>query len=85
MNMTVKIIKTGNSAGIVLPKAMLAHLDAQVGELLTVAKSPTGFELRPADSDFDAQLAVTFVDLAAGELTEAELATWFREYCAEAA
>ena len=40
--MTVKITKIGNSARIVLPKAMLAHLDAQVGELLTVAQSQPG-------------------------------------------
>lgn len=58
MNMTIKITKIGNSAGIVLPKEMLAHLDAQIGEVLTVAKTPNGFELRPADSDFDEQLAV---------------------------
>jgi putative addiction module antidote len=57
MNMTVKITKIGNSAGIVLPKEMLAHLDAQVGEVLTVAKTPGGFELRPADNDFDTQMA----------------------------
>ena len=58
MNMTIKITKIGNSAGIVLPKEMLAHLDAQIGEILTVTKTPNGFELRPADSDFDEQLAV---------------------------
>ena len=57
MNMSVKITKIGNSAGIVLPKELLAHLDAQVGEVLTIAKTPTGFELRPADNDFDTQMA----------------------------
>ena len=57
MNMTVKITKVGNSAGILLSKEMLSHLDAQVGEVLTVAKTPTGFELRPADGDFDSQMA----------------------------
>ena len=58
MNTSVKITKIGNSAGIILPKELLAHLDAQVGEVLTIAKTPTGFELRPADSDFDSQMAI---------------------------
>lgn len=57
MNMTVKISKVGNSAGILLSKEMLAHLQAGIGETLTIAKTPNGFELRPADSDFDAQMA----------------------------
>ena len=57
MNMTVKISKVGNSAGILLSKEMLAHLQAGIGETLTVAKTPNGFELRPADADFDAQMA----------------------------
>lgn len=57
MNMTVKITKIGNSAGIVLSKEMLGHLEASVGETLTVAKTPRGFELLPADTDFDTQMA----------------------------
>ena len=35
MNTTLKITKIGNSAGIVLPKEVLAHLNAQVGEALS--------------------------------------------------
>jgi death-on-curing protein len=31
----------------------------------------------------DAELVVAFVDLAAGELSEAELAAWFREFITE--
>jgi putative addiction module antidote len=57
MNMTVKISRIGNSAGIVLSKEMLAHLGAEVGETLTVVRTPDGYELRPANSDFDAQMA----------------------------
>ena len=30
----------------------------------------------------DAELVIAFIDLAAGELTETELAAWFSEYCA---
>lgn len=57
MNMTVKITKIGNSAGIVLPKELLAHLDARIGEALTIAKTPNGIELRTANADFDIQMA----------------------------
>jgi putative addiction module antidote len=58
MNMRVKISKIGNSAGIVLPKDLLAHLDMTVGETLSVTKTPRGIELSPPQVDFDAQMAV---------------------------
>ena len=74
MNMTVKISKIGNSAGIVLPKEMLAHLDAKIGEVLTVAKTPTGFELRPADSNFDEQMAIARQVMERRKLALRELA-----------
>lgn len=57
MNASVKITKIGNSAGILLSKDMLAHLEAGVGQALTVTKTPRGFELLPADTDFDSQMA----------------------------
>ncbi|NIJ08119.1 putative addiction module antidote [Sphingomonas vulcanisoli] len=56
MNMPLKIVKIGNSAGVVLPKEMLAHLDVAVGEMLSVTKTPSGIELRVPATDFDAQL-----------------------------
>ena len=34
MNMTVKITKIGNSAGVILPKELLAHLHAATGDTL---------------------------------------------------
>ncbi len=58
MNATLKITKIGNSAGIVLPKELLAHLGAQVGESLSVVTTPGGIELSAAEPDFDAQMAV---------------------------
>jgi putative addiction module antidote len=57
MNKTVKIIPIGNSAGVVLPKELLSHLGAEVGGRLTVTKTPTSIDLRPAEDDFDAQMA----------------------------
>jgi putative addiction module antidote len=57
MNAQVKISKMGNSAAILLSKEMLAHLDASIGENLTLTKTPRGYELLPADEGFDAQMA----------------------------
>lgn len=57
MNATLKIIRIGNSAGVILPKDLLAHLDVAVGGTLSVSKTPRGVELSAPDADFDAQMA----------------------------
>ena len=57
MNVPLKITKVGNSAGLILPKEVLAHLNAAVGENLTVVFTPRGIELSAADPDFDQQMA----------------------------
>jgi len=58
MNKSLKITRIGNSAGIVLPKDLLAHLNAEVGETLSVVTTPRGIELSAAEPDFEAQMAV---------------------------
>ncbi|MBU6268103.1 MAG: AbrB/MazE/SpoVT family DNA-binding domain-containing protein [Sphingomonadales bacterium] len=57
MNIPLKITRVGNSAGVILPKELLAHLNAQVGETLSVVLTPRGIELSAAEPDFDAQMA----------------------------
>ena len=57
MNTQLKITRIGNSAGVVLPKELLAHLDAAIGGTLSVSKTPRGIELAPLEPDFDAQMA----------------------------
>ena len=57
MNKPLKITRIGNSAGIVLPKELLAYLDAEVGQVLSVVVTPRGIELSAAEPDFDAQMA----------------------------
>lgn len=57
MNAPLKITRIGNSAGVILPKELLAHLDAQVGQELSVVVTPRGIELSAAEPDFDAQMA----------------------------
>jgi putative addiction module antidote len=57
MNIDLKITKIGNSAGVILPRELLAHLDVGVGETLSVTKTPRGIELSAPEHDFDAQMA----------------------------
>ena len=58
MNKQLKVTRIGNSAGVVLPRELLAHLDVSIGETLSVSKTPHGIELSVRDPDFDAQMAV---------------------------
>jgi antitoxin component of MazEF toxin-antitoxin module len=46
MNASLKITKIGNSAGVVLPKELLAKLRAGVGDTLYVSKRLTGSGLQ---------------------------------------
>jgi putative addiction module antidote len=54
----LKIKKIGNSAGVILPKDVLAQLGAEVGDTLSVVKTPRGVELSAAQPDFEAQMKV---------------------------
>ena len=56
MNAPLKVRKFGNSAGVILPKELLAHLDIEVGQTVSVTKTPHGIELRAPDADFEAQM-----------------------------
>lgn len=58
MNQTVRIVKIGNSAGIILPKADLDRLQAGIGGTVVKVDTANGFELRAHDDDFDAQMAI---------------------------
>jgi putative addiction module antidote len=58
MNRQLKITRIGNSAGIILTKDVLAHLETGIGTVLSVAKTPRGIELSVPESDFDDQMAV---------------------------
>ncbi|MFA9201218.1 MAG: hypothetical protein ACEQR8_08550 [Cypionkella sp.] len=58
MNKMLKVTKIGNSAGVILPKEMLDHLEVALGADLAVVKTPRGIELARPDDDFEAQMAV---------------------------
>lgn len=57
MNKPLKITKIGNSAGVILPKEVLAHLGGAVGDELTLVLKPGGIELISAEPDFEEQMA----------------------------
>jgi putative addiction module antidote len=56
MNPPLKITKIGNSAGVILPKEVLAHLHVGIGEALSLVITPRGIEFRSAEPDFDDQM-----------------------------
>lgn len=56
MNTSLKITKIGNSAGIILPKELLARLRAAVGDTLFVSEAPDGVRLTAGDPAFSAKM-----------------------------
>lgn len=57
MNKALKITRIGNSAGIVLPKDVLARLRVGPGDTLHLTEAPDGVRLTAHDPDFAATMA----------------------------
>ena len=58
MNRPLKITKIGNSAGIVLPKEVLARLRVGLGDEVYVSEAPDGIRITAADPSFAEKMAV---------------------------
>ena len=56
MNTELKIRKIGNSAGVVLPKDLLARLRVEPGDTIYATESPDGVRLTAANPDFEAKM-----------------------------
>ena len=56
--MKIKITTVGNSAGIVLPKELLARLRLGKGDTLYATELPDGVKLSPFDPTFAQQMEV---------------------------
>lgn len=56
--MELKIIAIGNSAGLILPKELLARLRVAKGDSLHVAELPDGIKLSPFDPKLAKQMEV---------------------------
>lgn len=59
MATTTKVIAIGNSAGIILPKEMLARLNVEKGDSLFISEAPQGAYLTPYDEQFARKLEAT--------------------------
>lgn len=55
-SIALKVTQIGNSAGVILPKEMLARLKVQKGDSLFVTEVPDGVTLRPYDAEFAEQM-----------------------------
>ena len=58
MNTQLKITKIGNSAGVVLPKELLARLRLEKGDELFALETPDGVRLTTYDPSFAEQMDV---------------------------
>jgi putative addiction module antidote len=56
--MKIKITTIGNSAGIILPKELLARLRLGKGDALYALELPDGIKLTPYDPTFEGQMAI---------------------------
>jgi putative addiction module antidote len=58
MNVKLKITTVGNSAGVVLPRELLARLRVGKGDTLYVTELADGIKLAPFDPEFAAKMDV---------------------------
>src|SRR5690242_17446487 len=58
ITMKLKITTVGNSAGIVLPKELLARLRLDKGDMLYATELPDGIKLTPFDPELEQQMEV---------------------------
>ncbi len=55
---TVKVTTVGSSAGIVLPKEIMAKLRVEKGDTLYITETPGGIQLTPYDPAFEKKMKV---------------------------
>ena len=53
----VKVTRVGSSAGVILPKEILARLKVVKGDVLHVTETPRGIELSPYDPELEQEMA----------------------------
>ena len=58
MNATLKITRIGNSAGVILPKEVLARLRVGPGDALHLTEAPDGVRLTAHDPHFAATMEI---------------------------
>ena len=59
MNRPLKLIKIGNSTGVILPKEVLARLRVAQGDSVFLSEGANGdYHIVPTDPDFEARMAM---------------------------
>lgn len=53
---SLRITRVGNSAGIILPKDLLAKLNAEIGDEVSLTLDDDGITLSPVDSEFEEEM-----------------------------
>ena len=53
----LKVVKIGNSAGVILPRELLDRLNLTVGDSVTFHDAPEGVVLSSRNEEFDRQMA----------------------------
>ena len=56
--MKLKITAIGNSAGVILPKELLARLKLEKGDTVFLTESPDGYRITPHDPAFEEQMKI---------------------------
>ena len=74
MNKPLKLIKVGNSTGVILPKEMLMALGVEAGDMLAPVSIPGGVALSRHDYGFAEQMKVAREVMARRRDALAELA-----------
>jgi putative addiction module antidote len=54
----LKIIRIGNSLGVVLPRDVIADLAVEKGDRLYLTRSPEGYRITKSDPDFERRVAL---------------------------
>jgi putative addiction module antidote len=55
---TAKVVKIGNSLGLILPKGILARLNVSAGDSLFLIDAPGGYRMTPYDPAFEEQMSI---------------------------
>ena len=58
MEIELKVTTIGNSAGIILPKELLAELSLKKGDTLYATSTPDGIHLTPYNAEFAEQIRI---------------------------
>jgi len=54
----LKVIRIGNSLGVVLPREIVAELVVEKGDRLYLTRSPEGYRITKSDPEFERRVAL---------------------------